>query len=133
VDEDCDGQIDDPDVCPVINHPPTARAGSDQAAPVGTTVQLDGSTSSDPDGDLLTYQWTLVAKPAGSTATLTKPTSVSPSLKLDEAGSYTVRLVVHDGKVPSLPDTVILSTLNSAPIANAEPDQSGQVGDTISG
>jgi hypothetical protein len=132
VDEDCDGQIDDPDVCPVINHPPTVRAGLDQTAPVGTTVQLDGSTSSDPDGDLLTYQWTLVAKPAGSTATLTKPTSVSPSLKLDKAGSYTVRLVVHDGKVPSLPDTVILSTLNSAPIANAGPDQSGQVGDTIS-
>ncbi len=131
IDEDCDAQIDDPDVCSVVNRPPIANAGPDQTAPVGATVQLNGSGSSDNDGDLLTYQWTLTARPTGSTATITTPTAINPSLTLDKAGSYTARLVVNDGKVSSTADTVIISTSNSAPTANAGADQTGQVGDTL--
>ena len=131
VDEDCDFQIDDPDVCSVVNHPPIANAGPDQTAPVGATVQLNGSGSSDSDGDLLTYQWTLTARPTGSTATITTPTAITPFLTLDKAGSYTVRLIVNDGKVSSTADTVIISTSNSVPTANAGSDQTGQVEDTI--
>jgi len=114
-----------------VNTSPVAHAGPDQTAGVGQTVQLDGSGSSDADGDLLTYQWTLTAQPTGSSAVLLNPTTVQPNLTLDRPGTYTGQLIVHDGTVDSTPDTVVISTQNSAPIAHAGPDQSGVVGQTV--
>ena len=43
VDDNCNGQIDDPATCTSVNHPPVANAGPDHTQPVGTTVQLDGT------------------------------------------------------------------------------------------
>jgi hypothetical protein len=40
------------------NHPQTADAGEDQIAQAGGTVTLDGTPSSDPYDDKLTYKWT---------------------------------------------------------------------------
>ena len=59
--------------CPrdTVNRPPVAKAGTDQTVNVGVTVQLDGRQSSDPDGNPLTYSWTLLSKPTGSTISLT--------------------------------------------------------------
>ena len=63
-----------------------------------------------------------MSQPAGSTASLSDPTAVSPSLTVDVAGSYIVQLVVQDGLgLFSPPDTVTISTSNSAPVANAGP------------
>src|SRR5439155_17863026 len=108
--------------------PPVANAGLDQSAFVGTLVQLDGSTSSDVDGDLLTYQWALTSQPAGSGAGLANPTSATPSFVIDKPGSYSAQLIVHDGTVDSAPDTVLVSTENSKPVADAGPDQEAVVG-----
>ena len=99
IDDDCNGIVDDPDICHPVNHPPVANAGPAQTAPVGATVHLDGTGSSDPDGNPLTFQWTLAAKPTGSTATLVGATTATPTLTLDKAGSYTVQLVVNDGSL----------------------------------
>ncbi|MBM4256908.1 MAG: hypothetical protein FJ147_13550 [Deltaproteobacteria bacterium] len=129
-DEDCDGQINDVDVCQPVNHPPVSNAGPDQTHTVGTTVQLDGTQSSDPDGQLLTFAWTLVSKPTSSTATLTDPTSPAPTFTIDVAGDYIAQLTVSDGLLSST-DTVTISTSNSAPIADAGNDTGGQVGTTI--
>jgi RHS repeat-associated protein len=109
-----------------------ANAGADQSAAVGGLVSLDGSASSDIDGDALTYAWAIVARPATSTATLSDPAAVSPSFTIDAAGTYVVQLIVNDGAVNSAPDAVTISTLNTRPVANAGADQPVIAGDTVS-
>jgi hypothetical protein len=46
---------------------------------------------------------------------------VNPGFEVDVAGTYTVQLMINDGTVNSAPDTVTISTENSAPVSNAEP------------
>lgn len=63
----------------------------------GDTVTLDGTGSTDPDGDLpLTYAWRVYRKPFGSAAEFADPTSPTPSLILDEPGEYELGLDVAD-------------------------------------
>ena len=73
--------------CDQTNQPPVARAGPDQDVTVGDLGSLDGRNSSDPDGDLITYLWTVVATPAGSIAALDSTTSVTPVLSPDLPGA----------------------------------------------
>jgi RHS repeat-associated protein len=105
------------------NSAPVANPGPNQYVPVGTPVQLDGSRSTDVDGNPLTYAWTLLSKPAGSSAVLSSPTPVNPTFVADANGAYVVQLIVNDGTVNSTPATVTIATDNIAPVANAGPDQ----------
>jgi RHS repeat-associated protein len=113
-----------PHSCGAGNTAPTANAGLDQTVSIGATVTLNGGGSSDPDGDALTFTWTLISKPVGSVAALSDPHAVQPTFVADASGSYNVQLVVNDGTADSAADTVRISTLNSRPVANAGPDQS---------
>lgn len=113
-----------------INTAPVARATADQLIPVGLASELDGSGSSDGDGDPLTYRWTLVAAPAGSTATVGSAQSVKATLTPDRSGEYQVQLVVSDGQVSSVPSVVTLSA-NGMPIAIAGDDQLIRIGDRV--
>lgn len=70
-----------------VNSAPIAIAGVDQSVEAGTLVTLDGSSSSDEDGDTLTYQWSFVSVPSDSSASLTNATSVSATFTTDVAGS----------------------------------------------
>src|SRR5262245_21792591 len=85
----------------VANTPPMANAGPDQTVKVGQTVTLDGSGSTDADGDPLSYQWSFVVRPTGSQATLSNSAVVHPTFVVDRPGTYTVQLVVNDGKTNS--------------------------------
>ena len=113
------------------NSAPVANAGADQSAPVGNTVTLDGSASNDVDGDALTYSWSFTSVPAGSTAALDTTDPVHPTFVIDLPGTYVAQLIVNDGLLDSLPDTVSISTTNSAPVANAGADQSAPVASTV--
>jgi hypothetical protein len=113
------------------NSPPVANAGPDQSVFFGDTVTLDGSGSTDVDGDPLTYSWSFTSRPPGSTATLSDPFAVNPTFVVDVSGTYVVQLIVNDGTVNSAPDSVTINTLNSPPVANAGPDQSPFVTDTV--
>ena len=80
-----------------INNPPVANAGSDRTVTVGNTAQLDGTGSKDPDGESLTYAWSIASQPTGSTATLVGLGTATPKLTPDLAGTYTIQLEVSDG------------------------------------
>ncbi|HYA37664.1 MAG TPA: PKD domain-containing protein [Candidatus Methylomirabilis sp.] len=99
------------------NSAPVANAGPDQTSnvQVGDAVLLDGSTSSDPDGDPLTYSWSFETVPANSTAAFPDPTAAKPSFIPDQPGMYTARLRVNDGLVDSAPDTVSVTVVAPPP------------------
>jgi hypothetical protein len=118
-----------------VNNPPAANAGLDQSVLVGETVTLDGSGSSDADGDALSYQWSLSSVPAGSRAVLSGPNLANPTFVADLAGDYLVQLIVNDGTDDSLPDSVTIAAappiVNQPPVADAGPNQSVEAGATV--
>jgi chitinase len=116
------------------NKAPVARAGSSQSVLLADgLVKLDGSASTDANGDALTYQWSLLSKPGGSLASLIEPSSVKPSFLPDKLGAYVFSLVVADGKLSSDASlvTVLVSELNAPPVADAGPDQSVLLGSVV--
>ena len=118
-------------MCPVKNTAPVANAGPNQTVTLGTTVTLNGTASSDIDGNLLTYHWSLLPVPTGSGATLTNPTTAKPTFLADKPGQYIAQLIVNDGIVNSAPASVTIGTANTAPVANAGPNQTVAVGATV--
>lgn len=91
------------------NNPPVANAGPDQTVEQtkaeGADVTLDGSGSSDPDGDPLTYKWTW----DGGEATGVNPIITFP------LGTTTITLIVNDGELDSEPDTVNITVEDTTP------------------
>jgi hypothetical protein len=114
------------------NVPPVASAGSNQTVATGATVKLDGSKSSDPDGDKLTFLWSLLTVPAGSKAVLSGMSSVSPTFVADVGGSFVIQLTVSDGiSSSSAKVTAMAITTNLPPVANAGANQTVTTGSTV--
>jgi len=107
------------------NLAPVADAGDDKTVRPDDLVNLDGTASSDSDENYpLSYTWQIITQPAGSSANLSGADTSTPSFTVDMDGDYTIQLVVTDALgAESEPDTVIISTVNSKPVANAGDDQ----------
>ena len=79
----CGGGSDEPSAPPApSNSSPNADAGADQVVLELSTVNLDGSASSDPDGDVFTYAWLQTAGPnvALSDASVAQPNFTAPDI-----------------------------------------------------
>ena len=120
------------DNLPAANQRPVAKAGQDQVIRSGLRVSLDGSGSTDPDGDSLSYR---CSEPAG--VSLSDPTAATPTFVAPRnTGEFEFTLVVTDSQgLASVPDTVTV-TVNPAPLAalafaNTVADQVWMVGTQI--
>ncbi len=76
------------------NQPPTATVVGDRRGWRRLPVPLDGSDSSDPEGDPLHYQWQLQASPVGSSPMLENADQPVAFLIADLPGEYLVELTV---------------------------------------
>lgn len=116
-----------------LSQTPEANAGPDQNVGEGVFVQLDGSGSTDPNSDPLTYLWT---QTGGTPATLSSTTAVSPSFTapvgLIAHETLIFSLVVNDGLSNSVADTALVVVQSAvAPTAVAGPDQTVAEGVTV--
>jgi len=79
------------------NRPPVANADGPYSGTVGVPVNFNGSGSSDPDGNPLTYAWDFGDGTTGIGAT--------PSHPYTAEGTFTVTLTVTDNGTPPLSGT----------------------------
>jgi hypothetical protein len=83
-----------------------ACSSSGDAAPIldaglpdgGEPITLDGRSSCDPEGGVLTYQWSLASAPAGSRWPIADTSSAQATLTPDVEGAYRVALQVTDSQ-----------------------------------
>ena len=118
------------------NSPPNASVTANTTDPVvGDTVALDASKSDDPDGDELSFSWTLET-PNGSDATLSSPTAARPWYVPDTSGDYRAEVAVSDSKLSDT-DDVSMEALEklpervSVPFENIAADGDSLVAKTI--
>jgi probable HAF family extracellular repeat protein len=88
------------------NNPPVAVAGPDQTVDCQAQVTLNGSGSSDPDNDPLTFEWSLGGSVLGTTAILTR------SLPM---GTNVVSLKVTDSCGASAQATLVVAVIDTMP------------------
>ena len=99
------------------NSPPAADAGTDRIVLVGTIVQFAG-IGTDPDGDPVTFAWTLPTAPTGSTSTISNSLLPNASFVPDRPGVYVAQLTVSDLLGAGAPDTVQITAISGT--ENAE-------------
>ena len=114
-----------------INKAPVADAGADISYNEGSSVSLDGSLSFDPDLDVISYKWTSLDGIILFDALGPAPSFNAPQVSANK--SYRFKLVVSDGVLVSIPDTVRINVLNvnKIPVAFAGVDQTVNEGTLV--
>ena len=97
----------------VSNTPPAAVAGADQTVVEGTAVTLDGSGSSDPDGNIVAYEWK-----EGGTVLATAESFTKSDFSV---GSHIVTLTVTDNDGATASDDVNITVKNSCWVTLSDP------------
>jgi glucose/arabinose dehydrogenase len=100
------------------NQPPVARAAANPTNGLSPlTVNFDGTISSDPDGDALSYAWDLDGDGSYDDSTSSQPVYTYPS-----AGNYRVQLKVSDGSegTDTLDQPLSISAGNTPPEASID-------------
>ncbi len=110
------------------NTAPVSNAGTDQSVDEQTSVTLDGTGSSDPDGNTLSYSW---SQTGGVSVTLSNATSAQasfdgPDVGIGSSTTLTFQLRVGDGNGAfdtATIDVAVNGVTNTDPIVNAGSDQ----------
>lgn len=116
------GQVSPPASVEVssVNLAPTADGGDHQSVYTNATAFLDGTLSSDPELNSLTYAWTISYQPAGSAIVLSNSDTATPSVTPDVEGEFVFQLVVSDGFVNSDPALVSVMATSGLDVATDE-------------
>jgi hypothetical protein len=116
---------------PPPNIPPVANAGADQGITLPTnTITLNGTASSDADGNISIYSWTMIAGPA--TYTIVNASGSSTAVNGLVQGTYAFRLVVTDNNGATDDDTVQVTVSNAPPPPNVRPIANAGVDQNLS-
>jgi len=119
-----------------INIAPVAIAkASRKNITLDITIDLDASASSDPNFDVLNYEWSVITSPSESIANVTDSIEIKPTFTPDIAGDYSIRLVVSDGDLSDFTDlniTVFSKTDVPEPEMVKIPSGKFQMGDETS-
>jgi hypothetical protein len=99
---------------PSANRPPVACAGADQSTLPANPVRLNGSCSSDPDNNIITYKWSNISGP--STANIDSANEVVTQVSGLVQGVYQFELSVTDAGGLFSKDTMNV-TVNAATVA----------------
>jgi len=109
------------------NQPPVANAGADQSAKVGVPVFFDGSASSDPDDDPLTYSWDF-----GDDAVSIGTSEPYASHTYNQAGTYIATLTVTDGFLNDDDTVLVTVAANQPPVLDPIGAKTVNEGQTLS-
>ncbi len=94
------------------NQLPVARASAlPETVRAGGVVTLDGSSSTDPEGAPLSYEWIVAEEPPGAGAAVQNPYSMLTNVALNRPGAYVFYLVVNDGIVDGIAAAVTVTAL----------------------
>jgi DNA-binding beta-propeller fold protein YncE len=105
------------------NQPPIALAGPDQVVDENTTVTLDGTPSSDEDGNIISYLWKQTAGDQSVTLignNTDKPTFIAPSVRTDTILQFALTTVDNNNVTSATADTVtvrVKNVVNNPPVA----------------
>jgi len=95
----------------VTDNPPVARVSAPASVGLGQRAAFDGTDSSDPDGDVVAWEWDLDGDGRYET------TGATPSLTYTAPGTYTVRLRVTDDNGAQATATTTVRVTNQPPRA----------------
>ncbi|AUV81394.1 hypothetical protein C2R22_06760 [Salinigranum rubrum] len=107
------------------NSPPTADAGDDRTVDEGTTVRLDASGSTDPDGDVVTHTWTQAGGPPVTLSNryATSPNVTAPTVESKTTLTFEVTARDGDGGSDTATVTITVVPTNDPPTADAGSDR----------
>ena len=112
------------------NQAPVANAGTNQTITLPeNSITLNGSSSFDPDGTIVTYTWSQISGPSSST--IAGVNTATPDISSLTVGQYVFQLSVTDNNGVSNTDQVTITVNTGVSKVNLLPIASAGSSDTI--